>query len=76
MDSLNRGNIENLIKKHNFSLYGSWEDLVACKILLWDVGIICPPGKPNYDNLFSSVFCWYGGGTILDDFIEFAKIAP
>ena len=55
-------------KKNDFSLYGSWEDLVACKILLRDVGIICPPGKPNYENFF--------GGTILDDLIEFVQIAP
>ena len=38
------------------SLYGSWEDLVARKIVLRDVGIICPPGKPNNENFVGGLF--------------------
>ena len=38
-----------------FALYGIWEDLVACKILLRGVAVICPPGKHHSENFPKSV---------------------
>ena len=39
-----------------FALYGRWEDLAACKILLRGVGIICPLGKQHSENFVFSTF--------------------
>ena len=38
-------NFDKIDKKSDFTLYGNWEGVVACKILLWGVAIICAPGK-------------------------------
>ena len=41
-----RGN-QKIRNKSMFALYGRWEALDGCKILLQVVGTICPPGKPH-----------------------------
>ena len=38
-----------------FALYGIWEDLVACKILLRVVAVICPPGKHHSEYFVKSI---------------------
>ena len=38
------------LQKTFFALYGRWENLAACKILLRGVGISCPPGKQHSEN--------------------------
>ena len=44
-------------KKLIFALYGSWEALDGCKILLQVMGTICPPGKPHSEkNKFQLCF--------------------
>jgi hypothetical protein len=42
-----------LLKTH-FWKYGSWEALDGCKLLLWGVGTICPPGKHHSENFQQS----------------------
>ena len=42
---LNILNISKIIENHIFALYGTWEALVARKILPRGVWTICPPGK-------------------------------
>ena len=44
-----------LQQKSDFALYGNWEGVVACKILLRGVAVICPPGKHHPDNFRKSV---------------------
>ena len=46
---MHKGNIEEIpqiIKKHDFALYGSWEALEMCKILLQGLGMVSITGKP------------------------------
>ena len=43
-----------------FALYGSWEALVVCKILLRGLGIVSRPGKPDSENCIFFDFLWRG----------------